>query len=329
MPYPTNLPPLLDAATVKHPACILAACDDKYAFCLFVSLKTLWKHSPHLAKTADIWVAGFHLSAASKRILAGLPHTRVVDYTFPGVLPDTPAISIFTAASFARYECFRLLSRYERVLYLDSDVLVQQELSPVFDTLSCGIGLVEDPCITSVGRNFTQPVTGFDMNARGFNSGFLVLRRTDFLQQHGTEITNFLYQQTISLAPVLYYPDQGILNLALQSFQLTPTVLGDTYNCPASRPTAELKKAHIIHATGPRKFWCYYYFDEFYTYYTQWILQGGNKVSVRKDDSPLYRWLIRKTGLDTYIFVQLCPDFIARPFKALRFFIKKMFRMKF
>lgn len=328
MPYPSLLPPLTDVSTVKHPACILAACDDKYAFCLFVSLQTLWEYSPQLAETADIWIAGYHLSPSSKRILAQIPHTRVIDYTFPGPLPATPAISIFTPASFARYECFRLLLRYERVLYLDSDVLVQKELSPVFDTLSTGIGLVEDPCITTVGRNFTQPVPGFTMNARGFNSGFLVLRRAELLQKC-IEITDFLYQKTLDFAPVLYYPDQGILNIALQQFHLTPTVLGNTYNCPASCATATLKKAHIIHATGPRKFWCYYYFDEFYTYYTQWIKQGGKKVSVRKEDSPIYRWMIQKTNLDKYIFVQLCPDFIARPFKALRFLIKKILRMRF
>ena len=324
-----NLRSLYSPTLDRKNTCIVAACDDKYAFCLFAALQSLWKYSPLLAQQADIWIAGVHLSAASKRILSTIPHVRLLEYAFPGTLPDTEAITNFTAASFARYECFKLLTLYTQVLYLDSDILIRQELAPVFNQITTGLGLVPDPDITPAGRNFSRPINGFAMQTRGFNSGFMALNRGGKWHSQGAEITRWLYQQTRKQATYLIYPDQGIINLALQQFHIQPTVLVDSYNCPASRPNRELKTAPIIHATGPRKFWCYYYFDEFYTSYTCWIKQGGAAVSVRKQDSPLYKWFIQKTGLDKYIFVQLCPDFIARPHKALRFLIKKWLRCKF
>lgn len=320
---------LYDTSIPRKPTCVLAACDDKYAFCLFVAIQTLLKNSPQLVAQADIWVAGFNLSAQTKKILSSLPHTRVFDYTFPDTFPPIQQFLNFTQASFARYECFTLLHLYQKVLYLDSDVLVEKELLPLFDTLTNGIGLVQDPFISKTGRNFFNPIAGFNMEAVGFNSGFLVLKQGTTWSKNIDEIKQFLYTKTLQYANDLIYPDQGIINLAVEQFQLCPTPLSDLYNCPASKPISTLKKAFIIHATGPRKFWCYYYFDEFYTYYTQWIKAGGEKVSVRKGDSLLYKKFIQKTHLDKYIFIQLCPDFIARPLKALRFSIKKLLHCKF
>lgn len=315
--------------TPHNPICVLAACDDKYAFCLFVAIQTLFKNSPKLTQQADIWIAGFNFSHKTKEIFNSLPRTRVIDYTFPGNYPQTESFLNFTPASFARYECFSLLNLYQKVMYLDSDVLVEKELLPMFDTLSNGIGLVPDPLITSVGRNFHKSINDFDMKARGFNSGFLALKQGANWESKIDEIKHFLYTKTLKYADNLIYPDQGIINLALQQFNLRPTELSYLYNCPASRKTSILKKAYIIHSTGPRKFWCYYYFDEFYTYYSQWIMLGGKPVSVRKSDSILYQRFIKKTNWDKYVFVQLFPDFIARPFKALRFIIKKLLHCRF
>ncbi len=323
-----SFPALYDVSIPRRSACVLTACDDKYAFCLFVAIQTFLKNSPKLAEQADIWVAGCNLSAVSKQILSSLPHTYLFDYIFPATFPDLPMFKNFTPASFARYECFTLLHLYEKVMYLDSDVLVKKELLPLFDTIDT-IGLVPDPLMTEVGCNFFKEIAGFNMKNPGFNSGFLALKRSVVWNSRLDEINGFLYECTLQHAPDLLYPDQGVINLAIEKFNLTPTTLSTLYNCPASSSLSALKKAFIVHATGPRKFWCYYYFDDFYKYYTQWIQQGGAKVSVRKSDSELYKKFIRSTGWDKYIFVQLCPDFIAKPDKALRFGIKKLFHCKF
>ncbi len=214
-------------------------------------------------------------------------------------------------------------------MYLDSDVLVRQELADVFDRLTDGIGLVPDPVMTQVKNNFYRPLEGFDMQRPNYNSGFIVLNRQGTWFKQCGEIVDFLYKTPAKEAENLFLMDQGIMNLALQRFSLHPVALPQSYNCPASAPSRLLKQAHIIHSTGPRKFWCYYYFDDFYRYYTQWIAAGGKAVTIRVRDSRAYKWLLSKTHLDRFIFVQLCPDFIASPLKALRFTVKKWLRRPF
>ena len=314
---------LYNPALQRQPMAILAACDDKYAFCLYVSLRTLVKNSPNLVQQADIWVASLGISEMHKKILQTIPHVRVFEYAFPGELPQTPAIQKFTKVSFARYELFTMLKLYKNVLYLDSDVLVQKELLPVFDLLQDGIGLIPDSRFRTTRDNFSTEIPGFNMQAVGYNSGFIVMNRTAKWLSQIDAIHNFLYTTTQQFATSLYLPDQGIINLALQQFAMHPVALSSQYNCPASH-TKELRNAYIIHCTGPRKFWCYYYFHDFYTEYTHWIQQGGNPVSIRPKNSKLYEWVIETFRLQNSVFIQLCPDMVTSPLKAARFALKKL-----
>ena len=320
----TNLQKTLyDSSLQRRPIAVLAACDDKYAFCLYVSLRTLVKNSPQLAQQADIWVASLGISETHKTILQTIPQVRIFEYEFPGGLEQTPAIQKFTNVSFARYELFPMLKLYKNVLYLDSDVLVQKELLPVFDLLQDGIGLIPDSRFRTTGGNFSTTVPGFDMQATGYNSGFIVMNRNGKWFPQVEAIRDFLYTTTQQFAQFLYLPDQGIINLALQRFGMHPTPLSSQYNCPASH-TKELRSAYIIHCTGPRKFWCYYYFHDFYTEYTNWIQQGGKPVSIRPKNSKLYQWFIETFHLQNRVFIQLCPDMVTAPLKAARFALKKL-----
>ncbi len=319
-----NFPhPLYDSSIPRRKNAVFAACDDKYAFCLYVSLKTLCEHSPALAQSADIWVASYGISTKHQQILQTIPNLRIFEYQFPGDLLQTPAIKNFTNVSFARYELFTLLALYEKILYLDSDVLVQKELMPVFEQLKNGIGLIPDSTAHNVGINFFKPIDGFNMQALGYNSGFIVLNRSGKWLPKINEIREFLYQSTLENAEHLFWPDQGIINLAVQKFDMQPTNLPESYNCPASRSTKKLKQAYIVHSTGPRKFWCYYYFHDFYKWYTAWHQQGGEPVSIRRNDSNLYLKFRNFFHLQNSVFFQLCPDLFAKPTKALRFAIKK------
>lgn len=314
----------------KHNNLVFASCDDKFTFCLYVSLITLLKHSPAFAKNADIFVAGYNISKQNKYALESIQGVKVIPYTFPLNLSKTDAIQKFTQASFARYDCFALLSHYKHIIYLDSDVLVQKELLPVFNNLSDGLGLIQDPTFGTVSGQFYEPIKDFDMNRMAFNSGFMAFKNNGKWCKDGQDIRAWLYEKTVELAPKLFLPDQGIINLALEHFKIEATPLPDSYNCPASRPSKELKNAFIIHSTGGRKFWCYYYFDEWYKNYEKWINAGGSPCwTARKQDSKIYRQFCRKTGLENKVFFQLCPDIFKSPLKALRFLLKKLLGVKY
>ena len=143
------------------------------------------------------------------------------------------------------------------------------------------------------------------------------------------EITNYCYIKTTEHAKELYLPDQAIINLAIKHFNIAPKELSMIFNTPASLSTKILKKATIIHSTGHRKFWNYYYFDEFYKYYKQWILNGGTPIDLVRKDSKIHKFILNKFLLNKFIFFQLCPDFIKKPIKAIRFFIKFIFKIKY
>ena len=304
---------------------IVFAMNDTYTFCAYVSIKSLLKNSPSLSEQADIIVYTNSLNS-DKKVLKTIGNIKIIDYVFPLEIEKTRTVKHFSLLSFARYECFNLLSTYEKIIYLDSDILVQKELLNVFDLIKdSGIGLIKEKVKVEVcTKNLIEDI---DLSQKMFNSGFIVL--TNKLKLDFKEVTNFCYIQTIKYIKNLYLPDQAIINLAIKHFSIEPSCIPMTFNTPASLSTKILNNATIIHSTGHRKFWNYYYFDEWYKYYKQWIHNGGSPIDEVRKDSKIYKYLLDKLSLNKLVFFQLCPDLIKRPIKAIRFFIKFVFSIKY
>ena len=304
---------------------IVFAMNSIYTFCAYVSIKSIINNSPLLYEKADI-IVFTDSSNPDKKTLATIGNVKVIDYTFPLKIKETSTINRFSYLSFARYECFNLLNTYEKIIYLDSDILVQQELLNIFDLIeNSGIGLTKEKVNVKVCAN--NELENINLEKDTFNSGFIVL--TNKLRVNFKEITDFCYTKTAKLIEQIYLPDMAIINFAIKYFNLMPTELSMIYNTPASLSTKALKKAAVIHSLGHRKFWNYYYFDEWYKYYTQWIKDGGTPIEEIRKDSKIYRTLLKKLSLDKFVFFQLCPDIIKNPMKALRFFIKYVFSIKY
>ncbi|MBR4632883.1 MAG: hypothetical protein IKO48_06170 [Elusimicrobia bacterium] len=304
---------------------IVFALNDTYAFCSYASICSLKKHSPKLVQQSDILIYVCDMTDTNKKALNTL-NVKIINYNFPLSIKQTKEIKAFSLASFARYECFNLLNNYENVIYLDSDILVQKELSDVFDLVKdTGFGLIKEKVKVEVCKK--NKIEGFDLSKQMFNSGFFILTRK--FKLNFNEITNYCYIKTAELCEKLYLPDQAILNLAIKHFNIIPNEIPMLFNTPASLSTKILKEANIIHFTGHRKPWNYYYFDEFYKYYKQWIINGGTPIDKIRKDSKVYKYLLQMLSLNKFIFFQLCPDFIKKPIKAIRFFIKFIFKIKY
>ena len=306
---------------------VMFSSSPTYAFALYVSLQTFFKNSPILAQSADVYVYGWNWDDALKRLISSCGPVHIVDYDLPPTIERSSFIMKFSPALFARFEGFNLLERYENVVCLDSDILVQRELYGVLEEMQGNIGLTQDTCPT-VGHNFVgTPPGGDDLKKRCYNAGFLVLKRA-FLPVPGNQVARWLYDMLGRCANIAYLGDQGIINLALQEFHLTPYVFSDLYNLPASSAHRKLKKAYFIHSTGHRKFWCYYYFHEWYAYYSRWYKSGGSAVSVRKN-TVLWNKLIHFFKLNKIVFFQLAPDVVKYPIKFIVFYVKFLFHIKY
>ncbi|GEM_PF-6745631 len=309
----------------KNTLCLFA-CSNDFAFALYVTLQTFFKNSPALAAASDVRVYAYHWSELTKKLIASCGPLEIIDYDLPSFVPRTQDVMRFSPALYARFESFGLLEKYERVLCLDSDILVEKELLLIFDLMKDNIGLVPDT-LPHIGRNFRQPFGNYDFSQPCYNAGIIVLKKSK-LPLAGSELKTWAYQQLAQQADNCLLGDQGIINVALQHFNLKVSTLSDKWNLPASSSRAKLKRAYIIHSTGHRKFWAYYYFHDFYTYYRKWRMQGGPACAIRTySDKWKNRW--DKKPLPERVFFELAPDPFKYPLKFMVFAIKRLLRVRF
>lgn len=310
---------------MKNTICLFA-CSEAFAFALYVTLKSFFARSLQLAGQSDVLIYAYRWSKRTKDLISSCGPVKIIDYDLPPNIPRTARIMRFTPALYARFEAFNLLDRYHNVICLDSDILVQKELIGVVSEMTGNIGLVKDT-LPSVSKTFVTPIEGYDLQKPCFNAGFIVLKQQQF-PVPGSEVARWLYATLAKQAENIELGDQGIINLALQKFNLVPYVFSDLWNLPASNPRKKLEKAFIIHSTGHRKFWSYYYFREWYTAYTQWYNKGGAPVSIRKN-SIAWNFLLNIFALKKFIFFQLAPDGYQHPIKFITFFFKFLFHIKY
>ena len=310
---------------MKKNTALLFTASNMYTFALFTSIKTLLAHSSQLVSQSNIYVYGYNWPQKVKNIFTTHFPITLIDFSLPAFVPHSPMIDKFTPALFARFEAFSLLQQYQNVICLDSDILVQKELVNVLNEVTQPIGLTPDGC-PCVKNCFAGDIPGYDLSVPCMNAGFIVLKNP----LPATQIHTWLYQMLAKYADLCYLGDQGLINLMLQEFKLTPTVLPKLYNLPASRPTKQLKEAYIIHSTGHRKFWCYYYYDEWYKNYAQWYELSGQAVGVRTPSNcKIWNWILQKTGWNKYVFFQLAPDVLRYPDKFLIFTLKRVLRIRY
>lgn len=302
---------------------ILFSSSNAYAFALFTSIKTFLANSPQLAARSDLYVYTYRWDVKTKDLFRQEFGVTLVDFDLPSSIPHSKSIEYFTPALFARFEGFALLQKYKHVVCMDSDILVQKELVNVLEQATQPIGMTLDG-LPSVQQNFWGDIPGYNLSVPCFNAGFIVLHH----RPDAARIHQWLYDMLQKYAPICYLGDQGLINLALQAFNITPTVLPALYNLPASRPTRLLKQAYIIHATGPRKFWQYYYFDEWYKSYARWAQLSHQPITIRTN-TPAWDKLLRTTGWGRHVFFQLAPDAVRYPGKFLLFCFKRLLRIRY
>lgn len=298
---------------------VICASSPTYAFALYVSLSTFFKNSPRLAQAADVYVYAWNWGEDLKRLITSCGPVTVVDYDLPSDVERTPLVMKFTPALFARFEGFNLLEKYQNVVCLDSDILVRKELFGVLKEMTGNIGLTRDDC-PAVGHNFiSAPKGGYDLSQPCYNAGFIVLKQKQ-LPVPGSQVAKWCYDMLKRCVHIIYLGDQGIINLALQKFKLTSYVFSDLYNLPASSAGGRLKKAYAVHSTGHRKFWCYYFFKDWYAAYARWRVMGGTPA-LRKN-TKLWDKLLRRLGVQNRVFFELAPDGFKYPGKFILFAVR-------
>ena len=303
--------------TTKNTAIILGATGN-LAFALGVVLKGLKKYNAALLSEADIIIYYQNMDEAQRKALAQILPCTFIPYKFPHMDNMQPhVLRDYGEMTFVRYECFRYLKKYQYVLWLDADILIQGDISGMCAQVPHGIGFRREYYDERVRVNFLRDIPGFDMQAPHFNAGIMCLSQA--LTQDKDELSNWSYNKTAEISESLYYPDQGILLLMCQHFGLTIDPLDEKYNCEARRNHFALKKAALVHAVGHRKFWKYYYLDKWYRFYKEWVEQTG---LVCQNNFPIFK----KWGLLKYPLFQAAPNPAKYPVKFVTYLVRFVLR---
>lgn len=217
--------------------------NTQYAMATAVAIHSVIKHTPC---RMSVYVLDCGLSPEDrKKIQYSAAKSQDVTLSFPGLTKET--LSSNMGPTWAKLDMIRILP-CERVLYLDSDVLVRGRLKELwdFDLKGQVIGAAPD--------------VGYPMGHDGverrpyFNAGVLLLDLAQ-ARQHIAELE--------SLAKVMEdskFRDQDVLNTGFRSWtkiSLTWNAqgLGTYANIPSSDrehlEIHEMKDPKIIHFTGP------------------------------------------------------------------------------
>ncbi len=177
----------------KDTAIVLTATSD-LAFSIANVIIGLHRHSPALASDVIIYHDGF--SKTDMALLKKLgQNIRFKKYTFEIFQKKTSltekecdewnSLKKYSHISFARYEIFDLLKEYHTVIYLDADILIQDDISSLkhYGPLACLMDVepafhqfAPDALRTLLDSDFPQ--IPFDENMLADNSDFIFVHDT-------------------------------------------------------------------------------------------------------------------------------------------------------
>lgn len=243
---------------------------DNWAFAAGTVLFGLQEHNPRL--NYDVIIYHQNLSDKNRKLLYQIYPCTFIDYDIK--LVNERKFARVSKMAFSRYECFGLLSKYKKVLWLDSDILIKGSISGLIDSCVSGAALYKHEGIP-MSISFSSPVPGFDMTRECFNDGIFLfsdeLYDPQMLKEWCYEKTNEWTNEINS--------DQAIINLLLQKFDLAVSGLDIKYNCP---PDRESTQTVIVHPWGTRKFWDGHIDPLWDKYYFKWKALGGDGPIIRR-----------------------------------------------
>ena len=266
----------------RNPRAVVMGITGNWAFAAGTVLLALRRHHPGVAADSIVF-CDTALSQGDARILQDMGAQLVPFTPVPAELTQEAA-TVFSPLSLAKFDCFDLLRRYASVVWLDSDILIQDTLEGLFAFGPLGLALEDpefsDPPGAKPARiNLHGAVPDYNGEAENLNSGVIVFRNDlpspeahrqmclDFVCRHG---------------PLLRYPDQAAFNALAQTLgrQNPQNVqrLPQQFNMHPRNPEAAY--APVVHAFGAYKLWndgltatC---FPEWQRDYARWKGLGGS-----------------------------------------------------
>ena len=164
-------------------------------------------------------------------------------------------------ATYFRYRIFDYenINQYKKILYLDTDIIVQNDLTPLFEldiedrVHAMSEGTIEHSWHGGTFFDFTT----IDKDTKGMNSGILFFRNTDTVKQIFQDVRNHIQQLKDAGEHIPGPGDQPVFNYNCIKRGAQDTVLMDKYGCiycvdpppPPMSPT-DVILCHFVYPIG-------------------------------------------------------------------------------
>ena len=221
---------------------------------------------------------------------------------FPKSFRNSNCALQWSLMTFARYECFSLIEKYNKVLYLDTDILIQKDIIDLLNIKENIAANFEETSLKAICENkiFAQRFKSdkYDLDKKVINTGVFLVNDSI---TNGNEIKDWCYKMSLKWL----MNDQPIINLSIQEFNINVYGFSDAYNrYKLSKKGTE--DACIIHALYGGKFWDTNDSEEWNENNKKWIEFGGmaydpkyveNKI---KEINKIAWWIPNKKLRDIY-----------------------------
>ncbi|MFB9278562.1 glycosyltransferase family 8 protein [Cohnella cellulosilytica] len=250
---------------------IAAAADEGYAQHLAAALVSAAVHLPPPAR-ACFYIVDGGLSAVSRELLEATVSDRRVRIRWirmtPGRLDGIRVGGHLSPATYCKILVPELLRRYsiDKVLYLDCDVIVLGDLTPIWQEDLRGYALA---AIEDIGGQCRKKALAIPSSSPYFNAGVLLFNLRRWREEH---LTDRVLAYAAEHGERLLFHDQDALNAVLHGEWLE---LPPEWNLQSNMLTANARKAGseepiVVHYTGVSKPWHYDnvhpYRSEYYHY---------------------------------------------------------------
>ena len=258
---------------MKKNRAIVFTLSSDLAFAVACVMMDLKRISPNIADEVVIIHDG--IREKDQSLLNSIYPCRFILYDFPIKDPsifNQGTLNHFTKMVFAKFECLRLLDEYNSVMYLDNDIVIQKDISELFERCESGMKMM--PSGMNVRVQLHEPIEGYDMNKDGICGSTFVFQ--DHLKGY-MNMYNFCYESLARYAKSLFLGEQAIFDFMIQKFDLTFSPIDVKIYSPHPNDKELIDNAKIIHAYGQQKFWNGLSNEQWNRNYALWLKMGGSR----------------------------------------------------
>jgi lipopolysaccharide biosynthesis glycosyltransferase len=187
-----------------------------------------------------------------------------------------PSIRYFSPLVLSKFECMNLVSSHPLVIWMDYDVVVKGNLGELFqESFDFAYMTSGHPRSKAFFSNASLP-ENFDTQKIGMSAALLGVRNS--FPDHQIA-AHALYELFSFYSQVLYFPEQGVFDLFLNSQSFKVFHPDPSYYCQHPEGPG-VKTAGIVHSFGREKFWITRHNEDWNHYYSEWIRLGGSRRSL-------------------------------------------------